>query len=282
MHNRCVIPLSFPLHRSRDRTSGSSSLIQKEIAEPPANQMTLLWQKIQVQLLGEQLTPPARASILGLCLCCSSAASRLPLAGLVSKTSSSPWLPSLPCLVADTGVMCEPQAYTRSQMMSLPQVLLQARCPFPLVSFPCPWVVYFPQPSYRSFSPALTIAVRTTLPLVQLCTDGLPSHWPLQKTLHWFVSEVTTWILSEHARYLSPLFSSPSLAGFGEIEATLSIFLESKAAIGSSRKTLTHEVCRNADTQTDIFLYVNYWKSRQKNVIFFPFGVRSPISSFKD
>lgn len=42
MHNRCVIPLPSLLHRSRDRTSGSGFLIQKEIAEPPASPVTLL------------------------------------------------------------------------------------------------------------------------------------------------------------------------------------------------------------------------------------------------
>lgn len=35
-------------------------LLNSEIAEPPANQMTLLWQKIQVRLLGKQLTPRLR------------------------------------------------------------------------------------------------------------------------------------------------------------------------------------------------------------------------------
>lgn len=66
--------------------------------------MTLLWQSTQVRLTGEQLAPPAWASLLGPCLCCSSAAPRLSLTGLASKTSSSSWLPSLPCLLANTGV----------------------------------------------------------------------------------------------------------------------------------------------------------------------------------
>lgn len=133
--------------------------------------------------------------------------------------------------------------------MSLPQVPLQARCLFPLVSSPCSLAVYFPQPSYRSLSPALTIAVHTTLPLFQLCTDVLSSHCPLQKTVH---------VASHHLGSLKPCkLSLPSFlitfpSRFGEMEAMLSIFSESKTAMGISRKTGTHKICRNTDTHTCI------------------------------
>lgn len=174
--------------------------------------MTLLWQKIQIRLLGDQLTSPARASILGLYFCSSSAALRLSLAGLSSKTSSSSWLPSLPCLVAGTGVGVwttgldplwgqdpSPGAAPGSLPTPTCQLTVLMSCLFSIAKLQ----ICFP-------------SSHIPLPLVQLCTDIQPSRRPLQKTLHRFMPQGTTWILSDHASYLSSPFSSPSLASFGK------------------------------------------------------------------
>lgn len=165
--------------------------------------------------------------------------------------------------------------------MSLPQVPLQARCPFPLVSLPCSWVVSFPQPSCRSFSPALTIAVHAPLPLVQLCTDVLPSRHPLHKTLHQFMLRVTPRVLSNHASYLSSLFSSPRLAGFGKWKSCCPYFQKAKEpsvvaekpALTKYAETQLHKLmhfCMQTSKRVDrkMFFFLSLFQGLKLNVFF--------------
>lgn len=209
-------------------------------------------------MLGDQLTSPARASILGLYFCSSSAAPRLSLAGLASKTSSSSWLPSLPCLVAGTGVGVWPTGLDPlwgqdpspgAAPGSLPtptcQLTVLMSCLFSIAKLQ----ISFPSSHHCcSHSSSLGSALHRHSALMPSLAENTS---PIHAASHHLDSLRPCWL-----SLLSFLISFPSK--FWEMEAMLSTFSESKTAMGSSRKTCTHEVCTDTDTPTDTFLYVNY------------------------